>query len=1050
MSTQKYIDAEKGWIDSLLSGTPIVEGVTVPIEPAIDIDPDIEKEIALLQEAKFSKKIEEIKLVEEKQPAELTDELGSFFTAITKEKADLTEKIKKEEVKIAGLEDLFKDLSAEKKKKKKVEKKKVLLLEPEKDIEPVEVSEWDKKQQEIDAELEAVTKQIEEREGLTKAIEAESINEYKVPDDMIDKVKKEIANMKNANELDKERINQLSSLDSWEKLKEEFLTFKHRVNVQLGTVGGGGLDPHNIYSDFLPATSNTYDLGSADRTWKDLHLSGSSLVIGGTTMDSGELTVLDSVTAGTVAASKAVIVDSNKDIGTFRNLTISGELDAATLDISGNADIDGTLEADAISINGTAITSTAAEINLIDGGTARGTDALASGDGILINDAGTMKMTNVDTVKTFMQTGLSSEGTGILSTGEGGGTKFLREDGDGTSSWQTVSANVPSSADGQALGSASLEWSDLFLADGGTVTFGNDQDITLTHNADTGLTLNGVMAATALDISGNADIDGTLEADAYTVDGTALNEYIADTVGAMVSSNTETNITVTYEDGDNTLDFVIGTLNQDTTGTAATVTTAAQPNITSLGTLTTLTVDNVIVNGTTIGHTSDTDLITLADGNVTIAGELDLTTLDVSGNADIDGTLEADAYTVDGTALNEYIADTVGAMVTSNTESGITVAYQDGDNTLDFTIGTLNQNTTGTAAVATVATTVTITDNESTNENNAVIFTAGGDVDGGNLGLESDGDLTYNPSTGTLNVPNISVSGTQTIVDSVTMNASNAVVFEGSTVDAYETTLTTVDATADRTINLPNASDTLVGKATTDTLTNKSIDLGTNTLTGSVAEFNSALQSESFATLTGSETFTNKTLASPVFTTQLSIGSAVISEAELETIDGVTAGTVAASKAVVVDANKDISGFRHMTIGGNFLPSATNTYNLGSASKRFNDLFLAGNTIDLAGSTISADGTGTISISADGVTLPTGSNVGGNELAVMGSSATSTGSQVVRRVDFFSNSGGLSTANTTFEFNAEVADRYSFTDASTFTLANGSALADTGITLFQF
>ena len=325
MSTQKYIDGEKGWIDSVLSGTPIVEGKKVPIEPIIDIDPEIEKEIALIQEAKFSEKIKEIKLVEEPQPVELTDELGSFFTAITKEKSDLTEKIKKEEVKIAGLEDLFKDLSKAK-KKKKVEKKKVLLVEPEKDIEPVEVSEWDKKQQEIDAELEAVTKQIEEREELAKPIEAESINEYKAPDDMIDRVKKQISDMKNANELDKERINQLSSLDSWEKLKEEFLNFKHTVNVQLGTVGGGGLDPHNIYSDFLPGKTNYYDLGSADRTWKDLHLSGSSLVIGGTTMVSGELTVLDSVTAGTVAASKAVIVDSNKDISGFRHMTIGGNL----------------------------------------------------------------------------------------------------------------------------------------------------------------------------------------------------------------------------------------------------------------------------------------------------------------------------------------------------------------------------------------------------------------------------------------------------------------------------------------------------------------------------------------------------------------------------------------------------------------------------------------------------------------------------------------------------------------------------------------------------
>ena len=176
------------------------------------------------------------------------------------------------------------------------------------------------------------------------------------------------------------------------------------------------------------------------------------------------------------------------------------------------------------------------------------------------------------------------------------------------------------------------------------------------------ITLSGELDAGSLDISGNADIDGTLEADAYTVDGTALNEYIADTVGAMVGSNTETNITVTYEDGDNTLDFVIGTLNQDTTGTAATVTTAAQPNITSLGTLTTLTVDNVIVNGTTIGHTSDTDLMTVASGVLTVAGEVDATSLDISGDADIDGTLEADAITVNGTALNTVISDEATAL----------------------------------------------------------------------------------------------------------------------------------------------------------------------------------------------------------------------------------------------------------------------------------------------------------------------------------------------------------------------------------------------------
>ena len=146
-----------------------------------------------------------------------------------------------------------------------------------------------------------------------------------------------------------------------------------------------------------------------------------------------------------------------------------------------------------------------------------------------------------------------------------------------------------------------------------------------------------------------------------------------------------------------------GNVTGNVSGTAATVTTAAQTNITSLGTLTALTVDNVVIDGAVIGHTGDTDLITLSSGVVTVAGELDAVSLDISGNADIDGTLEADAITIGGVTLAETISDTVGAMVSSNTESGIAVTYDDSDNTLDFTVGTLNQNTTGSAATLTTA-----------------------------------------------------------------------------------------------------------------------------------------------------------------------------------------------------------------------------------------------------------------------------------------------------------------------------------------------------------
>ncbi len=75
---------------------------------------------------------------------------------------------------------------------------------------------------------------------------------------------------------------------------------------------------------------------------------------------------------------------------------------------------------------------------------------------------------------------------------------------------------------------------------------------------------------------------------------------------------------------------VTGDVTGNTSGTAATVTGAAQSNITSLGTLTTLTVDNVIVNGTTIGHTSDTDLLTLTSANLAVAGDIE-----VSGSVEV-------------------------------------------------------------------------------------------------------------------------------------------------------------------------------------------------------------------------------------------------------------------------------------------------------------------------------------------------------------------------------------------------------------------------------
>ena len=82
---------------------------------------------------------------------------------------------------------------------------------------------------------------------------------------------------------------------------------------------------------------------------------------------------------------------------------------------------------------------------------------------------------------------VSSDITWTLPSADGSNGQVLTTNGSGTLSWATASAADPSSADGDSLGTASAEWSDLYLADGGIVYFGNDQDIRLTHNADKGL-----------------------------------------------------------------------------------------------------------------------------------------------------------------------------------------------------------------------------------------------------------------------------------------------------------------------------------------------------------------------------------------------------------------------------------------------------------------------------------------------------------------------------------------------------------------------------------
>ena len=283
---------------------------------------------------------------------------------------------------------------------------------------------------------------------------------------------------------------------------------------------------------------------------------------------------------------------------------------------------------------------------------------------------------------------------------------------------QTIVASSLSSTGGTMTGH--MVFNDDKKAIFGTSSDGLEiyHDGSHSYIADTG-TGNLKVTAPTVEFSANVDVDGTLEADAITVDGTPLAESISDTVGAMVGSNTETGIAVTYDDADNTLDFALAAAQTTVTSLLAADIKIGEDNQTKIDFETADEIhfyasnaEQIYVADGILGPQTDSDVDLGSSGvrfkdafvdSITVTGEIDGGSLDISGNADIDGTLEADAITVDGVALATHIATTVGAMVGGNTESGISVTYESSDNTLDFDINdptiTLVGDVTGSATM---------------------------------------------------------------------------------------------------------------------------------------------------------------------------------------------------------------------------------------------------------------------------------------------------------------------------------------------------------------
>jgi hypothetical protein len=367
------------------------------------------------------------------------------------------------------------------------------------------------------------------------------------------------------------------------------------------------------------------------------------------------------------------------------------------------------------------------------------------------------------------------------------------------------------------------------------------------------------------------------------VSGLALSDSSIVFEGSSADDN-ETTLTVANPTGDRTITL------PDATGTV--VTTGNLHNITEFGVLT----SPIVMEGSTAndfeltisaGDPTADRTVTFPDATGTVA--LTNNKLDVFAS-----TTSAELRTVisDETGTGGLVFADTPTLITPNIGAATgTSLVLSGDLTVNGTTTTIN------------STEITIDDKNLVLGSVATPTDAG--ADGGGITLKGATDKTLNwvdatdawTSSEHFNIASgksyyvngtalkdVSETLTNKTITSPTVSgltlSDASIVIEGSTANDFETTLTVTDPTGDRTITFPDAtgtvaltSDITVSASSTNTFTNKSIALGTNTVSGTLAEFNTAVTDADFVSLAGTETLTNKTLTSPTLTTP-AIGAA--------------------------------------------------------------------------------------------------------------------------------------------------------------------------------
>ena len=265
------------------------------------------------------------------------------------------------------------------------------------------------------------------------------------------------------------------------------------------------------------------------------------------------------------------------------------------------------------------------------------------------------------------------------------------------------------------------------------------------------------------------------------------------------------------------------------------------------------------------------------------------------------------------------------------------------------------------ATPSTAASTVTVTDSTS-NTNFPIVF-----HDESGALLDDTGALRYNPSTGQLLAPNLTVAGTTTTVDTVTMNAQNAVVFEGATADGYETTLVVIDPTADHEISLPNLGGYLPVLAAASTTAISATPAEINLIDGNTARGTTAVASGDGILINdgGTMRMTNVDTVSTYFSSHNVGGGAIVTTGALDT------GSITSGFGNINNGSSTITTTGAADLGATTVDSLTSTGDITTTGQATDwDL------VDNNGSALSFDASGKTGIldivttnSSEGVTM---------------------------------------------------------------------------------